>query len=68
LFVKKQSKVHVIVLLYVDDMIVTSNDDEEIAKLQAKLSIRFEMKDLGELCHFLSLEVSSLKNGIFVSQ
>lgn len=30
LFVKKQSKVHVIVLLYVDDMIVIGNDDEEI--------------------------------------
>jgi hypothetical protein len=68
LFVKKQSKVHVIVLLYVDDMIVTGNNDEEITKLQIELSIRFEMKDLGELSHFLGLEVSSLMGGIFVSQ
>lgn len=33
LFVKKQEKFHVIVLLYVDDMIVTDNDDREVAKL-----------------------------------
>jgi len=67
-FVKKQSKVHVIVLLYVDDMIVTGNDNGEIAKLRAELSVWFEMKDLGELSHFLGFEVSSLKGGIFVSQ
>jgi hypothetical protein len=66
LFVKKQSKVRVIVLLYIDDMIVTGNNDEEITRLRTELSIRFEMKDLGELSHFLGFEVSSLKGGIFV--
>ena len=59
---------HVIVLLYVDDMIDTGNNDDEITKLPAELFIWFEMKDLGELSHFLGLEVSSLKGGIFVSQ
>lgn len=39
LFVKKQGKFHVIVLLYVDGMIVIGNDDGEVVKLQTKLSI-----------------------------
>ncbi|GKV02840.1 hypothetical protein SLEP1_g15229 [Rubroshorea leprosula] len=68
LFVKKQSSLHVIVLLYVDDMIIIGNDEEEIARLQEKLSIRFDMKNLGELNHFLGLKVENLENGIFVTQ
>lgn len=48
LFVKKQGTLHVIVLLFVGDTIVTSNDDGEIAKPRAELSIRFEMKRFWE--------------------
>ncbi|XP_043720816.1 uncharacterized mitochondrial protein AtMg00810-like [Telopea speciosissima] len=59
---------HMIVLLYVDDMIITGNDEGEVAKLRAELSIRFEMKDLGELNHFLGLEVEKVNDGIFLSQ
>lgn len=68
LFVKKQGTLHMIVLLYVDDMIITGNNEQEVAKLRAELSIRFEMKDLGELSHFLGLEVKYVKDGIFLSQ
>lgn len=49
-------------------MIITNNDDEEVVKLRVELSIRFRIKDLGELSHFLSLEVESMKDEIFVSQ
>ncbi|KAF2290492.1 hypothetical protein GH714_014109 [Hevea brasiliensis] len=68
LFVKKNQDARVIVLLHVDDMIVTANDENEVAKLKEELSIRFEMKILGKLSHFLSLEVEHLKNEIFISQ
>lgn len=57
-----------IVLLYVDDMIVSGNDEKEIAKLRSELSIQFEMKELGELSHFLDLDVENLNDGIFVFQ
>lgn len=49
-------------------MIVTGRYENEIAKLRAKLSTRFDMKNLGELSHFLGLEVRSMKSGIFLSQ
>jgi hypothetical protein len=68
LFVKRKAGLHVVVLLYVDDMIITGNDEGEVARLRGELSIRFEMKDLGELSHFLGLEVEGLKDGYFVSQ
>ena len=68
LFFKKNGGVHVVVLLYVDDMIITGSDDAEIARLQEDMSVRFEMKKLGELNNFLGLEVERVKDGIFVGQ
>lgn len=54
-----------IVLLYVDDMIVSGNDEKEIAKLRSDpISIQFEMKELGKLSDFLGLEVENLNDGI----
>ena len=35
--------------------------------LHAELSTRFKMNDLGELNHFLGLEVENLKDGILIS-
>lgn len=49
LFVKLVPDMHLIVLLYVDDMIITGNNEEEISHLRNELSIQFEMKNLGEI-------------------
>jgi len=68
LFVKKKGELHMLVLLYVDDIILTGNDDGEVAMLRAELSIRFEMKDLGELHHFLGIQVERKKRGVLISQ
>ena len=35
--------------VYVDDIIITSDDDIEIARLKGRLSKAFEVKDLGRL-------------------
>ncbi|KAK8926585.1 hypothetical protein KSP39_PZI019006 [Platanthera zijinensis] len=68
LFIKKKGELSVLVLLYVDDMIITGNSEEEVARLRAELAIRFEMKDLGELHHFLGLEVERKESGILICQ
>ena len=68
LFIKNSGDLHMVVLLYVDDMIVTGNDEKEVANLRVELSTRFEMKDLGELSNFLGLEVKSVMDGIFLTQ
>ena len=49
LFLKhRQSKVTTLIV-YVDDMIITRDDAEEISRLQEQLSAKFEMKHLGGL-------------------
>lgn len=68
LFIKKDFKVHVLVLLYVNNKIITGNDEQEIYKLKDELAIRFEMKNLGNLRHFLGLDISMCKKDILVSQ
>ncbi|KAB2634436.1 hypothetical protein D8674_038697 [Pyrus ussuriensis x Pyrus communis] len=47
-----------LVIIYVDDMVVTGDDTEEMGRLQEYLSSDFEMKDLGGLKYFLGIEVA----------
>ncbi|KAL0453679.1 UNVERIFIED_CONTAM: Retrovirus-related Pol polyprotein from transposon RE1 [Sesamum latifolium] len=68
LFIKIESDMHLLVLLYVDDMIITGNDEAEISTLKNNLSVRFEMKNLGEVGCFLGLEVERSDAGYFISQ
>ena len=57
-----------ILLLYVDDMIITGNDMQGIQNLNHFLGCQFEMKDLGPLNYFLGLEVSSFADGYYLTQ
>ena len=55
-------------IIYVDEMIITGNDNEEIIELQRHLAKEFEIKNLGGLKYFLGIEVARSKHGIFLSQ
>ena len=68
LFLKRRKDRITCLIIYVDDMIITGDDKEEICILKEQLSHEFEMKDLGHLQYFLSIEVLSSKGGIFISQ
>ena len=57
-----------ILLLYVDDMIITGDDIQGIQYLKHFLGRQFEMKDLGPLNYFLGLEVSSSADGYYLTQ
>ncbi|XP_059450873.1 uncharacterized mitochondrial protein AtMg00810-like [Corylus avellana] len=56
------------VLVYVDDIIITGNDDLAINQLKHFLEKKFLIKDLGKLKYFLGIEVARSKKGIFLSQ
>ena len=55
-------------LLYVDDMIITSDDLSGIQELNDFLSQQFEMKDLGHLSYFLGLEITYSTEGLYITQ
>ncbi|XP_058070999.1 uncharacterized mitochondrial protein AtMg00810-like [Magnolia sinica] len=57
-----------LLLVYVDDIILTCTDCGLITKLQQLLHVTFHMKDLGQLTYFLGLEVHHRAHGIFVNQ
>jgi hypothetical protein len=68
LFLKHNEKHITILIVYVDDIIVTGDDSGERKRLHEHLAREFEMKDLGELKYFLGIEVSRSDKGIFLSQ
>jgi hypothetical protein len=68
LFIKQKNGKVTLLIIYVDDMIVTIDDTDEIKKLQECLSTEFEMKDLGGLKYFLGIKVARTKDGIYLSQ
>ncbi|KAL4029945.1 hypothetical protein IC575_008173 [Cucumis melo] len=65
LFTRHTPQGIVLLLLYVDDMIITGNDPHAISDLQHYLGQHFEMKDLGSLNYFLGLEVSRRSDGLY---
>ncbi|KAJ0512023.1 putative RNA-directed DNA polymerase [Helianthus annuus] len=57
LFVLSKQDVFIILLVYVDDIVVTGNNKIEIEKVKACLKESFQIKDLGILRYFLGIEV-----------
>ena len=57
LYIKENDGKILIVVLYVDDLIFTSNDASLIADFKAVMKSEFEMTDLGFLIYFLGIEI-----------
>ena len=57
-----------ILIVYVDDIILTGDDVLEMNRLKTSLSSTFEIKDLGSLRYFLGMEVARSKKGIVITQ
>ena len=68
LFIRQRETSITLLILYVDDMIITGDDITGISELKKSLSQHFEMKDLGRLSYFLGLEVLSDSDGYYLSQ
>jgi hypothetical protein len=50
------------------DFIITRDNDADIFDLKKLLKQKFKMKDLGELCYFLGIEVIQSPKGIWLIQ
>ncbi|MFS8003771.1 putative RNA-directed DNA polymerase [Helianthus anomalus] len=58
----------IILVVYVDDIIVTGDDEDGITKLKQFLQSQFQISDLGRLRYFLGIEVSRSPQGILLCQ
>lgn len=56
------------VLVYVDDLVVVSNNSANCALFKSYLSKCFPIKDLGPLKYFLGIEATRMDSGLFLSQ
>ena len=56
------------IVVYVDDIILTGDDVSEMNRLKTSISSTFEIKDLGTLRYFLGMEVARSKKWIVVSR
>lgn len=68
LFTKKHDSKVVVILVYVDDMLITSNDLTLIEETKKQLHQTFKLKDLGELKYFLGIEFCRSHRGIMMNQ
>eukprot|EP00253_Pinus_taeda_P035259 PITA_35259 len=68
LYTKKMGKSLIILVLYVDDLILTGSDPNLINHVKYNLKKKFEMTDLGHLHYFLDLQILQSKEGISLSQ
>ncbi|RVW66431.1 Retrovirus-related Pol polyprotein from transposon TNT 1-94 [Vitis vinifera] len=67
-FYKKSAASIILLVVYVDDIVITGNDHAGISDLKTFMHSKFHTKDLGELKYFLGIEVSRSKKGMFLSQ
>ncbi|XP_022024035.1 uncharacterized mitochondrial protein AtMg00810-like [Helianthus annuus] len=55
-------------LLYVDDIVLTTSNDRLLHHFITALSQKFSMTDLGRLHHFLGIEITHNSGSLFLSQ
>ena len=67
LFIKKVGRSVVYLLVYVDDLLMTGNNESYRASIKKYLKKIFEMTDMGHLHYYLGIEVTQHPNYIFLS-
>jgi hypothetical protein len=68
LFIYKHNSIIAYLLLYVDDIVLTSNTPAYLDQLVTQLSTVFDLKDLGSLHYFLGLQVTRSPTGLYLNQ
>lgn len=68
LFHKSSKDGIVYILSYVDDMLITGSSPTSVRAVIQQISRHFSLKDLGEVNHFLGIQVSKTKQGMHLGQ
>jgi len=68
LFVRKTVSEITLLSLYVDDILIASNRPELIADLKKQFTGQYDMKDLGQVNHYLGMRVTRTSESIKIDQ
>ena len=68
MFTRQQGESFIALLVYVDDVLVASNDKNKVDEFKILLDQKFKHKDLGDLKFFHGLEVARTNKGIALCQ
>ncbi|KAM6587036.1 hypothetical protein CsatA_009641 [Cannabis sativa] len=68
LFIRFTNKHTTYILVYVDDILITGSDSNEISSLVTQLNRQFSLKDLGGINYFLGIQVTPTEHGLHLSQ
>ncbi|KAH9677458.1 retrovirus-related pol polyprotein from transposon RE1 [Citrus sinensis] len=68
LFIHHVGEDIVVILIYVDDILITGSNSKFVEGVINKLGTEFALKDLGEFNYFLGLEVTPSVEGLHLSQ
>ncbi|XP_042965972.1 uncharacterized mitochondrial protein AtMg00810-like [Carya illinoinensis] len=68
LFILNYNATKIYLLVYVDDIVITTSQSSAISNLIHDLGIIFPVKDLGPLSFFLGIEVDYTPSGLVLSQ
>lgn len=68
LFTKNQGTCIVVILIYVDDLLITGNNQDLIYEAKQYLHSKFKVKDLGPLTYFLGIEIMRSKHRALLNQ
>jgi hypothetical protein len=64
----QNENVQLVVGVYVDDLIITGSDRNNIRSFKEEMTVAFKMSDLGLLHYYLGIEVKQSASGISLSQ
>lgn len=68
LYRKEESNEVLIVVVYVDDLLVTGSSLKAILEFKQEMASKFEMNDLEKLTYYLGIEVVQHERGIVLKQ
>ncbi|XP_073360551.1 uncharacterized protein [Aegilops tauschii subsp. strangulata] len=68
MYKRGKGKDRLLVGIYVDDLLITRADEEEIARFKLQMKEPFKMSDLGLLTYYVGIEVDQKPEGITLCQ
>ncbi|KAA0049806.1 Reverse transcriptase, RNA-dependent DNA polymerase [Cucumis melo var. makuwa] len=64
--VSLQERESAVLIVYVNDIVLSGDDIDELVQLKKKMGFEFEIKDLGNLKYFLGMEIARAREGICI--